>query len=79
MELIAVFHCYVSKGIEILTNNCLQEKIIKVHCYIISLDFYIFFTSQHIASDADCHLTSEFYNNRSCVVYGKELHSIITK
>jgi len=26
MELIAVFHCYVSKGIKVLTNDCLQQK-----------------------------------------------------
>jgi hypothetical protein len=26
MELIAVFHCYISKGIKVLANDCLQQK-----------------------------------------------------
>ena len=26
MELIAVFHCYVSKSIKVLANDCLQQK-----------------------------------------------------
>ena len=74
MELVAVFHCYVSKGIKILTNNCLQEKKkITDHCYIISLN--ILFSSDHIGSDAVRHVKlseSEFYVNCSCVVYDTE-------